>query len=80
MKSKENFSADASKTPEKIKGKYLASPIGPDPRTHLYEIEYERTGDVVKIVPGSVKDLGPVSEEEEAKIKAEEKEKEKSQK
>jgi hypothetical protein len=78
MEFKESFLHKGDKAPERTKGRYLAAPIGADSRTHLYEIEYERDGDVVKIVPGSVKDLGPVSEEEKARIKAEEKEKEKN--
>ncbi|MCL5733268.1 MAG: hypothetical protein M1334_01210 [Patescibacteria group bacterium] len=45
----------------------LASPIGADPRTHLYEIEYEYySNGVVKMVPGTVKDLGPVDEKDKA--------------
>ena len=41
----------------------LASPIGADPRTHLYEIEYEYYDNgVVKMIPGTLRDLGPIDE------------------
>ncbi|MCL5733088.1 MAG: hypothetical protein M1334_00275 [Patescibacteria group bacterium] len=84
MESKESFLHGGDKAPERIKERYLAPPktnnrrLGSQEITHLYEIEYERTGDVVKMVPGSMKDLGPVNEEEKARIMAEEEEREKN--
>ncbi len=81
MESKENFLHGGDKAPERIKERYLASPkinnrrFGAGESVHLYEIEYEKIGDVVKMVPGSMKDLGPVTEEEKARIEAEEREK-----
>lgn len=86
MESKENFLHGGDKAPERIRERYLASPninnrrFGTGENLHLYEIEYEKIGDVVKMVPGSMKDLGPVTEEEGVRIKAEEEEREKNRK
>ncbi|MCL5733047.1 MAG: hypothetical protein M1334_00030 [Patescibacteria group bacterium] len=69
---KENFSTEDNETPKRVRVQYLAAPIGADPRTHIYEAEYDHyKNGVSKLVPGSVKDLGPINEEEKEKFKSE---------
>ncbi|MCL5733741.1 MAG: hypothetical protein M1334_03760 [Patescibacteria group bacterium] len=58
---------DEPKIIKVVKLQCLASPIGADPRTHLYEIEYEYYDNgVVKMVAGTLKDLGPIDKKDKA--------------